>query len=226
MFEELIYKTSEVINIISIVIAFVVLITFQKLSFPLRIFGYYLIIDCGTEILSSALANNNYNNLVFFHIYTFLEFWFISIFFFHVLGIKNKIYLFLTLFIVESLVIINSIFFQSIFEFNTYSSSLAIVIILTMCLFYFYKSLEYTIDDFEFKTIHKLIILLFFYECLSLMIILFSNHLVIAGKSYHLTVYGIRALIVLFIKIIYLFIYIVYVFKKTSYINKLSNYFL
>lgn len=226
MFEELIYKTSEVIDIVSIVIASVVLIIYQKLSSPLRIFGLYLIMDCGTEILASALANNNYNNLVFFHIYTFLEFWFISIFFFQVFSIKNKLYLFLSLFIVESLVIINSIFFQSIYEFNTYSSSLVIIIILAMCLFYFYKSLENNIDDFEFKTIHKLIILLFFYECLSLMIILFSNHLVSAGKSYQLTIYGIRAVIVLFIKFIYLIIYIVYALKKTGYINKLTNYFL
>jgi len=96
----------------------------------------YIIVNGVINATVSFLAWRGINNMPIFHIYTILEFIVISFFFKSVHN--NKLYtlfscIILLIFIILS--VINSIFIQGIWIFNTYSRSIEAVILIGYCIF-------------------------------------------------------------------------------------------
>lgn len=99
---------------------------------------YYLLLDGLVNILTAVLADIRINNLPLLHIFTILEFLLLSFFYIKILkeGLIRKIIRFLIV-VFPLICIINLIFFQSIFRFNTYTRPLEVLMIMAYSLAYF-----------------------------------------------------------------------------------------
>lgn len=207
------------IQILSMMIAVVGLLIFQKLSKALQVFVVYLVIASCTELLSYLFAKRNVSNLYFLHAFTLLEFWFISIFFNRLVDFtKLKLSLNSVLLIGASLIIGNTVFLQGLDQFNSYSATFVSAIILLMCLVYFYNILESNEVGIESKTIKWFVIGLFFYHCVSLSVLIFSNHMIDTSVSTQSIIWTTRAFLILATKLLYLIALCNYTF------NYLKNY--
>lgn len=107
----------------------------------LKIIWYYLLLDCVVNVLAVVLANHKINNLPVLHVFTILEFVWMSYFYLSVLKDKaagRMIRFLLVLFPVFC--IVNFLFFQSIYQFNTYARPVEALIIMSYSLAYFAQS--------------------------------------------------------------------------------------
>lgn len=101
---------------------------------------FYLLFAALTEITSRVLGSHQINNLPLLHFYTIIEFLFILRFFQLALNASSVIRLTRWLMVIFTVFsIFNFIFIQSIHGFNSYPRSIAALIIIGFCLFYFFK---------------------------------------------------------------------------------------
>lgn len=112
----------------------------SKLSAPFRALGYFIAWNLTIEILSRVFQQIEVNNLPLLHIYTLGEFLLISNFFIRLPPIQSlpKPVKLGFLFFVSLLIILNSIFLQPIFGYNSYAKSLGQLIIISYSVSYFY----------------------------------------------------------------------------------------
>ena len=128
---------------LAIVIPFLASIyKWKLLSSALRIFTYYLILCCIGNIISGLFASKHQNNLPALHIYTCIEFLFISLFY---KKISSKlpillIYLLILCFVVFC--ITDSFFLQNILIHNSYARSLESAIVILYSLLFLKESLD------------------------------------------------------------------------------------
>lgn len=121
------------------------LFNFKKLNTPFRRLCYFLVWNLIIEISARFIAYSGIgNNLPLLHLYTLGEFILLSWFYKSLLTkpafFQNK---FWHLVIVGSiLVILNSIFLQSIYEFNPLAKTFVQVIIISFAVLYFYNLTE------------------------------------------------------------------------------------
>lgn len=104
--------------------------------------GVYLILSVVLRLIMKALWTNGLNNLWLLHLSTLTEFIFYSLFFRHVFlelnwFKKNFNYFLLT---TSAIIILNSILFESIFEFNTNARSLVQVLLILYVILYFFDA--------------------------------------------------------------------------------------
>jgi hypothetical protein len=117
------------------------LIHWKKLSIPFRRLFYFLIWSFIIEILARVFMQLDYNNLPLLHIYTLGEFILFSYFYKSLIrkpAVFQKIYGY---FIVGCglLIVLNSVFFQSIYEFNSYAKTFVQITIIGYAVLYFYN---------------------------------------------------------------------------------------
>ncbi|RAJ29247.1 hypothetical protein [Pedobacter cryoconitis] len=105
---------------------------------PLEIIWYYLLLDGVVNLLAVLLADHEINNLPVLHVFTILEFLLLSYFYLSVLREKaaGRIIKYL-LVIFPVFCIVNFLFFQSIYQFNTYARPVEALIIMGCSLAYF-----------------------------------------------------------------------------------------
>jgi hypothetical protein len=194
------------VQIVSAMIAVIGLLIFIKLTRPLQIFVVYLIVAACTELLSFVFANKSMPNLYFLHAFTLMEFWFITIFFHDIVkSISNRVSLYSILFLGQFAIITNSIIIQGVHEFNTYSASFVSIIIILMSLMYFYSILDNIEEKIEQKTIKWFVIGLFFYHCVSLIVLIFSNQVISSTERTQTIIWTARVAIILSTKLIFFF---------------------
>lgn len=116
----------------------------KKLNTPLKRLLYFLIWNLLIEVSALVFMNLGYNNLPLLHIYTLGEFLFFSFFFKSIISksIFRKKTFWYFLGIGSLFIISNSIFFQSIFEFNTYAKTFVQITIIGYAILYFYNLVE------------------------------------------------------------------------------------
>lgn len=132
------------------------LLYLKKLNTPFRRLFYFLIWNLIIEILSIVFTSLGHNNLPLLHIYTLGEFVLFSYFFISIITFPR---LFRTLFwwfvgIGALFIVINSLFFQSIYDFNTYAKSFSQVSIIGYAVMYFYNLV--TTNSFASDTMKSL----------------------------------------------------------------------
>lgn len=116
----------------------------KKLNVPFQRLCYFLIWNLLTEILANIFMNLGYNNLPLLHIYTLGEFLLLSYFFKSLLNkpvfLRTAFWYFVI--IGSFFIIINSLFFQSIFGFNTFAKTFVQISIIGYAILYFYNLVE------------------------------------------------------------------------------------
>lgn len=119
---------------------------FKKLETPFRRFCYFLIWNLLIEIFARGFAYTGINNLPLLHLYTLGEFILLSFFYKSLLRkplfFQNK-YLQYVL-IGSILIVLNSLFVQSIYGFNTLAKTSVQIIIISYAVLYFYHLTENT----------------------------------------------------------------------------------
>lgn len=134
-------------NLVLLVLSINVVLCFlnrRKLDTSFTYLFYYLIWNLIIEVLAIICIELGWNNLPLLHIYTLGEFVLFSLFYKNLL---EKPFIFHTIFpyflaIGSAFIIANSIFFQSIYAFNTYAKSMVQISIIGYAVLYFYNMME------------------------------------------------------------------------------------
>ncbi|MBI9034333.1 MAG: hypothetical protein JEZ03_07670 [Bacteroidales bacterium] len=130
--------------IVLIIAAILGLLQVGKSDTATRVLVGYLILTLIVEVIAKVLILNGKQNLPLLHLYTLFEFMLFSIFYVHILNIKRTIkkYVFPFLGIVSVLIVINSLFLQSVTEFNTNAKVFVGIIICLYSIVYFQQQLS------------------------------------------------------------------------------------
>lgn len=118
---------------------------YRHLSSELKIAAWYLFLGGFSNFITSLLAFNNITNIPVFHFYTALELTLLCIFYKMILGgsvISRYIHPLIVVFLL--LCVVNVLFFQNLFTFNSYTKTLEAIIIVFLALAYFKKNLDET----------------------------------------------------------------------------------
>lgn len=105
-------------------------------------FNIFLILGLITQIISKILFINSYQNLPLLHIYTLLEFIFLSLFYKDIITKEFFLTKYFNAFIIimSVLIILNSIFLQNLYTFNSNAKTLTQVIYIGYALVYFFQA--------------------------------------------------------------------------------------
>ena len=118
-------------------------IKFKQLPKELKIIALYLCSSGLSNFISKVLADFSINNLPLAHLYTVVEFGIICFFYYNLLAskkIKKYIpYIFISFFAV---CVINALFFQPIFHYNTYTKPIEAILVIGLAISYLLQLLE------------------------------------------------------------------------------------
>lgn len=217
MHEFLVYS-SYVVGGVEFLTALIALHLFTRLSFSLKVISVYVVMASCSEMLAVALANVGESNLFLYHVYVFLEFFFLSVFFhyeFQRFGKSNHLKYFLP--VGSFLIIANSIFIQPFNTFNSYSATLVGLLIIGYCIYYFLLSLEESNEDQLFNVLKWIVISIFIYQCVTIFILLFSNEIMEIRQEFHRIIWGFRSVILVIVKLIILFQFVkILIYKRLT----------
>lgn len=181
---------------------FIAIIRYHKLPSECRILFYYLIMAGLINTVASMMARNGIRNLPLSHLLTMLEFVMLTDYFSIVLKEKKAIRILQVCFIIAC--ILNTIFLQDIWQFNTYTRSLEALIIMLLSVNLFAKMFTdidgprlVTRSDFWFNTG------MFLYFSGSFMMFIFSNFLLQASKKDWIIIWNIHATFLLIMYILF-----------------------
>lgn len=198
---------------ISILLSLIIVLIFNKLSKPLKLIGVYILVGTIIEILSIYIEQKFGSNLFLIHIFCLFEFIILTITF-------NLIYksygeqLNLNYFLVigASLVILNTLIFQKITQFNSYSSTFTSIAIIIYCIYFFKLILDDNTKTLQKDILKWSIISIFIYHTTSMFVLLFSNILIESKNDAQFYIWSIRMFIMLLCKLILLFYFGKYFF--------------
>lgn len=169
------------VNLVLVILCVNVLLfslKFKQLNTPFKHLYYYLLLNLAIEISAIIFISCGLNNLPLLHIYTLGEFILFSHFFRSIIvkpSLFQKRYWYFVG-IGTVLIIANSLFIQSIFEFNTFAKSFVQITIISYCVFYFYNLLEGTnYSQRSSRSLRLLISGIIIYYSGSLFIFMFSR---------------------------------------------------
>jgi hypothetical protein len=116
---------------------FIALLRFRYLTNAAKALLVYLCTNALVSIVIKYTANHKINNLPIFHLYTLIELVLLAEFFKKLIGFKKIITIIQFSFLIAC--VVNAIFFQSIFTFNTYTRPLEAFIVMLFAVNYFAK---------------------------------------------------------------------------------------
>lgn len=115
---------------------------YRKMPRAIQLLGFYLLANLLIQVGADFLWQRSMNNLPLLHLNTLLEFVFITLFFREVYIEQAwfKKYFNYWISVVAFLLIVNSLFIESIYEFNSIAKTLVQVIIMTYVILYFFDA--------------------------------------------------------------------------------------
>jgi hypothetical protein len=162
----------------------------------------YVTINGLVNLLVSILAQNHFNNLPVFHIFTVIEFILLSLFFNAVYNNKTYSVFSNCMMVVFTLLsILNTLFLQDLHKFNTYSRSLGAIILMCYCIYYFYYLIKQSMPLTNSVTWYTSGI--FIYFSTSFIIFIMSNITLTIDKELNKVIWHVHAAMVL---VMYIFI--------------------
>lgn len=151
----------------------------NKLDYPLKYLSYLIYFSACIEIISAILWWQEENNLPLLHIFVVVEFILIGwMYQLHLYKLYNR-YLIPVLIVAFSIFsIINSLFIQSIYTFNTYARPIGNLLFIIFAISYYYKLLkELKIRYLERNPMFWINTGILIYFSGSLFLFIFSNYL-------------------------------------------------
>ncbi|HVW14151.1 MAG TPA: hypothetical protein VHB54_10020 [Mucilaginibacter sp.] len=109
----------------------------------LKVIFFYLVFAGIIDVVEEIIGAYHVNNLPLLHFYTIIEFLFMMGFFQTIITeILIRKLIRMLIFLFPLLAILNFIFFQSIYKYNSYPRPIAALIIIGLCITYFFKRNE------------------------------------------------------------------------------------
>lgn len=181
---------------------FIAFLRFKYLTNAAKALLVYLCTNAAVSIVIKYTANHKINNLPIFHLYTLIELILLAEFFKKLIGFKTIITVIQFSFLIAC--VVNALFFQSIFTFNTYTRPLEAFIIMLFAVNYFAKIFTDTskirlseMPGFWFNTG------LFLYFSGAFMLFIFSNFLLTVSKQSFNIVWNTHATFVLIMYLLF-----------------------
>jgi|GEM_PF-882916 len=191
------------------------LVCYKQLNKPLRILLVYLIASLILNTMGSVLAEYHLNNLPGLHFYTIVEVVTLMLYFLYAFerGIISK-WIKVVMCVFPVICIINFSFFQSIYEYNTYTRPLGAIIIIAFTTAY--MVMQSNFKNAELVTSSGRVVAAGFmiYFCSSLFQFIFSN--VVdnsASKTLLLVIWNLHGTFVL---IMYLLIFRAIIYERNN----------
>lgn len=183
---------------------FVGIIFFKKHSVPLRYIVYLLLATVLVEVAARVLIVYKQPNLPLLHIYTPLQFALIAwVYQLYLHKIYPRYLIPIVILIFSAYSLINSLFIQSIFTFNTYARAIENILLIILALSYFYKMLrELKVKYLEKHPMFWINSGVLIYFSGSLFIFIFSNY-ILPSQSLSQFFWIIHAFLNIFINIFY-----------------------
>lgn len=201
--EEVYYGVANASVLVSVVFAILSILIFPNMKKIFRLFLIFIIIGGSIDLISVIFAEYKMNNLKFIHLYTFLEFGVLSVFFNQLTySINSKIDLRHIYIPVLILFVLNSCFFQKLEIYNSYSSTLGSIVILGYCIYTFYLMLDYPMRA-SLTNLKWLVIGVFVTHSVLLIVMLSSNVILNISSDYRLIIWTIRAFVFLCTKLLF-----------------------
>jgi hypothetical protein len=163
-----------------------------------KLIFYYLIVAGLTNATAIVLSSYNIRNLPLLHFYTIAETVFFLSYFYTIFNSRTiKKTLTVAAVLLPVLFILNFIFLQSIFQFNTYTRPLEAIVITFSCLTYLYKS--GFIEDWLKLPVSWINIGILIYFPTATIIFILSNYFVFvtSNKAMNDVIWDIHSLLVL-----------------------------
>ncbi len=189
------YIYMNVIAPLFILVPIITLFTrFKALPSEGKILLCYLITDMLVSATSSALAFNHIRNLPLYHIATIIETMMLLYFFYFVFHTrKSEKYLKSAILLFPVLGLINIIFFQHIYQFNSYMLSLQSIIIIVLCFLYWWHHENDTETKWSAIPLNWIISGLLIYFSSTFILLTFSNMIISSSKSVSIMMWNIHA---------------------------------
>jgi hypothetical protein len=180
------------------------LTTYKKNVPPNRILIVHIVVATVITAVCAVLWNLGRNNMPFLHLYTLLEFGFLSAYYMLVYRAeKIRVAIMACVWLFSAFAVANAVFFQTIFEYNTYARGVEAFIMILYCGVGFYflmrpqkESLPYRNSFFWINTGY------FIYFSSSLFLFLLSGYLKYLGREVVLVSWAIHALVMLIMYIL------------------------
>lgn len=174
----------------------VALYQYKRLGEAMKTMAWYVFLGGAIQLYSSLLNDQKDNNLWLLHLYTPLEFACIAWFFSTVLKgfFPKKVFLWLAIGF-TLLSCLNSAFLQDTKTFNTYARSLEGLLVITMCLFWCYKTLlEMKIQRLEEDPVFWVNTGFLLYFSGNVLLFAFSNYILNINSDLNLYIWAFHAL--------------------------------
>lgn len=178
--KDLFYNTGHLAVIILGISVLLCSLKFIKLSTPYKRLFYFLILNFSAEVASRIIVFQfpGVNNLPLLHLYTLGEFILLSWFFKSLIKkpkiLQSRFWLFMV--IGSILIVLNSLFYQNIYEFNSLAKACVQIIIITYSVLYFYNLTENTsLKNTNEKSLRLINSAILIYYSGSLFIFMFSQ---------------------------------------------------
>jgi hypothetical protein len=140
MFEQIRSIFFEYSNAIVFLPLLIAAINFKNYAKELKLIFYYLVLATVTQMLSFAFWKQSINNFPILHVYTIVEY--LLLLWFYSVALKKFIpkYVFITLSIAFPVFsVLDSVYVESIYAFNTYGRSLEALIFIFLSISWFVK---------------------------------------------------------------------------------------
>ena len=176
----LFHQISAVTILLPIAISVVKFKTLENELKTLSIFLYFAVL---CEVIIIFLASQEIANLPIFHLFTILEFSFLGLVFYHVFTRPSfKKAIIVTIIAFTAFAVINALFIQTIYEFNTIARAVESFLLILLALLFFYKVFhESTVKRLERYPMFWVNSGILVYFCGSFFLFIFSNY--ILGQS-------------------------------------------
>ncbi len=193
---------------ISIVVGVLGLGIYFKVSTPIRFLVVYFVFVAVASVFSK-MGNQVESNLELFYFYTLMEYVllgkvFEQVLFAHDLK-KNFIWLFHLLL---SILVLYTFYFFDSGSLNTESGTLVSLLVIGFSIWFFTLFLNTSLPSFQYIALKWLIISVFLYHCVTLVVLLFGNHINNFVGDQDILVWIFRGLVIFCSKLIVLVVFI------------------
>ncbi len=182
MFEEIARSVINYSNIPTFIVGIYTMVIYKKLPREMKYFSWFIFVSFTVQVIASILFYNSENNMPLLHIYTVVGFVCLIIFYNQIFDglIKPKIlWILAAVFVLYS--IVNSIFVQDIYTFNSYALSVEAVIIIILSLTTFVFLMNDIVKERRMAIIKSISWInagLFIYYSSSLLVFYFGNMII------------------------------------------------
>lgn len=221
---EILSLLSIFVLVLSLTNSFIAILKYKVLNELAKIIGVYIIVSAITELLSWTAASYNINNLFFFHFFAIFEFIILTYFFqgfFKLMKSKVSLVPFFITICTLGLVA-NSLFFQTIDKFNSYSLTFVSACMITYSLYAFKLMIDGSSEMRKYNDLKWIIISVFIMHTVSVLVVFFSNAISGFSADSQMMVWTFRAVLILISKLILLYVFIQF-YKKSRLSNELKG---